>query len=158
MGTRMRWAPILAMAVAASTFACGGDGDNGTDPPDGITLTDLVGTWDATQVEYQSLDNPLIRFDLVALGGSLTLTVEANGDYTATIQPPGEQPDTETGSVTLEGNLIELVVDGVPESVEFDFTLVGNTLTMVTEDEEFDFDGDDIDDPARLTLVLVRRA
>jgi hypothetical protein len=75
-------------------------------------------------VEYQSLDNPLIRFDLVALGGSLTLTVEANGDYTATIQPPGAQPETETGSVTLEGNVLELVVDGVPGSVEFEFTLV----------------------------------
>jgi hypothetical protein len=29
---------------------------------------------------------------------------------------------------------------------------------MVTEAEEYDFDGDEIDDPARLTLVLVRRA
>ena len=152
------WALAVAALVAVPVVGCGGDDDNGTDPPAGVTLADLAGTWDATEAEFQSLDNPLLRFDLVALGGSLTLTVSANGDYEATIQPPGEAPETETGTVTVVGNVIELNVDGVPESVEFDFTLVGNTLTMVTESEGFDFDGDDIDDPARLTLVLVRRA
>ena len=155
---RNTWALALAAMVAVPLVGCGGDDDNGTDPPAGVTLADLAGTWDATEAEFQSLDNPLLRFDLVALGGSLTLTVAANGDYTATIQAPGEAPETETGTVTVQGNVIDLNVDGVPESVEFDFTLVGNTLTMVTESEGFDFDGDDIDDPARLTLVLVRRA
>ena len=155
---RNAWAAAVAVLVAVSAVGCSDDGDNGTDPPAGVTLADLAGTWDATEAEFQSLDNPLIRFDLVALGGSLTLTVAANGDYSATIQPPGEAPETETGTVTVQGNVIDLNVDGVPESVEFDFTLVGNTLTMVTESDEFDFDGDDVDDPARLTLVLVRRA
>lgn len=157
MRLRILWAPAVAALVAMSGPGCGGDEDNGTDPPAGVTLADLVGTWDATSVVYESLDNPLLRFDLVALGGSLTLTVAANGDYTATIQPPGEAPETETGTVTVSGNVIDLNVDGIPETVEFDFTLLGNTLTMVTESEEFDFDGDDIDDPARLTVVLVRR-
>ena len=158
MRSWLRWFAVLGALAVVPAVACGGDDDDNGTGPGGITLADLTGTWDATQVEFVDLSNPLFRVDMVALGGSLVLTVEANGDYTATVEFPGEQPETETGTVTLSGNVVELNVDGVPESVEFDITLVGNTLTMVTESEEFDFDGDGTDEPARLTIVLVRRS
>lgn len=159
MQRSLRWLAVIGALAVVPAVACGDDDDdNGTGPGDGVTLQDLAGTWDATEVTFQSLDNPLILFDLVALGGSLTLSVQADGSYAATLQAPGEAPETETGTVAVAGDRIVLAVDGVPGSVAFDFTLAGSTLTMVTEEEGFDFDGDDVNDPARLTLVMVRRA
>jgi hypothetical protein len=159
MQRSLPWLAVIGALAAIPAVACGGDDDdNGTGPGSGVTIADLAGTWDAEEVVFQSLDNPLIRFDLVALGGSLTLTVQADGDYSATAQAPGELPETESGTVAIEGDQIVLTVDGVPGSVAFDFTLVGNRLSMVTEEEGFDFDGDEVDDPARLTLVAVRRS
>jgi len=40
---------------------------------------------------------------------------------------------------------------------QFDWNLSGNTLTLSGADNELDFDGDDLGDPAKLNLVLVRQ-
>jgi hypothetical protein len=39
---------------------------------------------------------------------------------------------------------------------QFDMVLSGNTLTLSGADGEYDFNDDDVDDPAKVNLVLVR--
>lgn len=124
---------------------------------EGITIADLVGTWDATQF---TLSNPngVQSLDLIAAGGSFTLTVAANGSFTGEQSLLG-QTDTFAGTIVLTGNNTMTLVDATDPSDETDlmYTLNGDQLAITSTDITFDWDGNDVDDPAELEAVLQRQ-
>jgi hypothetical protein len=145
--------PALAM-MAMVAVGC----SETIDPAD-ITLQDLVGTWNATKVEYTP-DGGGAAFDLIDNGGSATLTLSASGTLTGTFTFAG-QSDEIDGTVSLANGRLTLTEPGEggdpPEVTVFDVTLSGNTLTLTSDDVEFDFNFDGENEPASVVIVGVKQ-
>lgn len=146
--------PLLALLVMTTLAACNEatsiEGTNGITPA-------LVGTWNATSVEFTNVANPSEKVDLIAEGGSVRLVIQASGSYTLTLGFPGEPDETEQGAVEIEGNRFTLAGSNPDDDNVFNYTLVNNTLTLTANDESFDFDDNGDDEPASLRVVLVKQ-
>lgn len=77
---------VLAGGLQA---ACRDDEPAGLQP---ITIADLAGSWNATSYKPTSASDPQVVFELITAGGSLTATVQANGDFAGEVSVPG--PDS----------------------------------------------------------------
>jgi hypothetical protein len=116
----------------------------------------LAGTWVATSAEFVRVASPAMAVDVIPLGGSLVLTLAANGTFTVDFAMPGDPVWSRGGS--WEGSFDVLTLrytSGGSGINEFDMTLSGNTLTLRGADVDFAFVGDHVE-PAKLNLVLVR--
>ena len=150
----MKLARFAFAAALAGALALGCGGDEGTGPG-GITIADLAGTWDATTATFEGVVGSGF-VDVIADGGSVTLTITGDGRFTFVLTLPGESPETASGTMHFEEDALVMTFDDDPsDAVFFIFFLSDDTLTLAGEDE-FDFD-DGVDEPAILTLVLQRR-
>lgn len=145
---------VLSFLVAG----CGNDGDGGIVDPlitGGLSLENLVGTWNAVKWEYVSQSDPNVRFDFVTQGGvTVTLKIQSDGRFSLTYEGPGGQY-TDYGALSVENN--RLIIDfDEDDQIVLDATLEGDTLTLKTNDL-FDFDGDGDEEPATLTIVFERQ-
>jgi len=161
--------PLLFVSILF--LACGlsgcssDDGGNGTGP-DLIVISDLAGAWNCTEFLATSTDNPEIQFELISLGGALSVTVQENGSFVGEVS----FPDPDTGQlVTLPiagtfslASQTRLTIDfaqEIPPLLEdetLDFTLTGNTMQLHDEVTTFDFDFDGQDEAATFDATLVR--
>lgn len=142
---------VMTAVLACATLVAG----CGSDENDTVTLTELAGDYTATVFEFVSTADPNTSFEAIGAGLGLDLSITASGDYTMTIHSPPDPDEVENGVVTLNGNKITLDAGG--EEVSGTFTLNGTTLTLhLTSGVEFDFDGDDTDEPAIVNATLVR--
>ncbi len=123
----------------------------------GVSLEDLTGTWVATQYSFTNLADPTQSMDLISAGGGLTLTVEATGDYTATLVVPGDAPEVITGTVSVAGDTLTISESGQGSPTPYLASRSGGTLTLTSDEEEFDFDDDGVEEPASARIVLVRQ-
>ena len=139
---------LLALATPA-LIGCGDA--TGLDP------VELAGTWNAIEYRLTNPANTAQSVELIAAGGSLTLVIRADSTYTATIQEPGGAPDTQSGTVEIRGDTLTISESGQGSPTPFMARRSGDTLTMTTSDEEYDFDQDGTDDPADLRMVFVRQ-
>ena len=154
---------IMLLALVAFVFpACSDDDPTGpgTDTgPGGVTISDLAGTWNATSFTFTPAGGGT-AVDLIAQGGSLVLAIQANGDITITQTEPGGAPVVDTGSLGFDPSdvdFIRLQIDGEPGTDRLAITLTGTTaMTLFEADSEFDFDDNGTEDPATLTIVLVK--
>jgi hypothetical protein len=124
----------------------------------GTTVGDLAGTWDATVFRYVSEPIESDTVDVIGLGGGLVLTIRASGGYDVAVSETGEPAVLENGTVVIIGGRLLLIAGQAPdEPRSFSYELTGpDTLAMETSDD-YDFDGDAVDEPATLELVVVRR-
>lgn len=144
---------LLFLVFSCSDESTNPNGDNTPKPP---TVEQLAGTWTATKFEFTNKSNTSQKVDLVTLGGVFTLTIDSSGAYTATIVLPGEPPDVDTGVITtITGNSITIDSDSDDPEV-LSFTYSGNSMTLVSDNSEFDFNDDGVETPAIATIVLVR--
>ena len=151
----MKLARCAFAAALAGALALGCGGDEGTGPG-GITIADLAGTWDATTATFVEVVGSGF-VDVIADGGSVTLTITGDGRFTFVLTLPGESPETASGTMHFEEDALVMTFDDDPsDPVFFIFFFSDDTLTLSGEDE-FDFDDDGVDEPAILTLVLQRR-
>jgi hypothetical protein len=119
-----------------------------------VPVDDLIGTWNATEFVFANFEDPVTDFDVIAMGGDLSIVIRADGTYTLTLSMPFAEPEVIEGDWVLDGSVLTL--DEGVDPVAFDIALDGNTLTLHTEDAEFDFDEDGTDDPAQVDVTLVR--
>ena len=141
-------APLLAV-----TFVAGCGDSIGPDSTPEEVAAAIAGTWNATSYVFTNDANSSETFDLLANGGSLSLTFTADGQFSGSFTAPGES-ETFGGTYVAQGtNLI--ITDAVdPNDVEtIAFTLSGSTITL-TLDDDFDFDDDGVDEPATSVIVL----
>jgi hypothetical protein len=152
---------LLSFLPLIPSLACDDDGTE----PDLITIADFAGDWEATQFKVTHPTNPLIQFDLIALGGSLDATVQTTGAFLGS----AEIPDLGAGALTVPVAGAFVLVDQETVQVTFtpevppfltdftaEFTLTGNTLTLYDEDSDFDFDFDGQSEPAIFEGTLQR--
>ena len=64
-------------------------------------INELAGNWEATSAIFNS-DNDNESVDIIADGGSLSLTVQSTGSFTMTINPVDRQAYTESGEMFWE--------------------------------------------------------
>ncbi len=123
----------------------------------GLDPVELAGTWSALEYRFTNPANTSQTVELIALGGSLSIVIRADSTYTATIQEPGDAPETRSGTVEIQGDTLTISESGQGSPTPYMARRSGDTLTMTTSDEDFDFDQDGTDDPADVRIVLVRQ-
>lgn len=141
----------LAALLVGTAFALGcGDST-------GITLDALNGTWNATEFRFTNPANSSQSVELIGLGGSFSVTITVEGNFTTVMTVPGDPAETRSGTVSIGGDTLTIAESGQGSPTEYLATRDGSTLTLTTSDEDFDFDGDGTDDPALLRIVLQKQ-
>lgn len=140
----MRRARVLALGtlVAAAT-ACGDS--------TGITVEDLVGTWEASEILFTNAANSSQRVDLIDLGASLTVTVNASGTVSTLFNDGQGGTDSDAGTLGTDATTLTI------GSETYQAERSGDELTLSDATSEYDFDEDGTDDPATLVIVLIRQ-
>ncbi len=141
-------APLLAVTVVAG---CGDSNGPGTSEE---TVDALVGTWNATSMVFTNNANSSETFDLIADGGSFSITLTAAGGFSGS-STFMDMTDTFGGTFVVQGTNLIITETGESGPETIAFTRSGNTLTL-TLDDEFDFDDDGFDEEAILVIVLQR--
>lgn len=144
------------------------NGDEQADCGPNYCISELQGTWDATEYVLTfcgqgTIPNPS-SFDVIAEGGSATLTVQSNGRFTlnAMIMYEGQTfPETASGTIYFEDGeffAIQFDDDEPNDPTYFGDTLSGNTFRLNSGSvvAEWDFDGDENDEEACINLTFVR--
>jgi hypothetical protein len=127
----------------------------GDDNPSGPSKDEITGTWQATKVEYTTTAGVPMA-DLIALGGSASLVLNADNSLVYTITPAAGVPNVTTGTWHLSTDMMTVTPSGMLFSWQFDVEYTSDQLRMSGADVEFDYDNDDIDEPAKLNLVFTR--
>ena len=151
----MRLMRTLSATVLVAVLVVGCD--DSADPGN-VSENDLVGVWNATQFLLSSTADPTVTVERISQDGWFTLTINANGTWSEAGVFPGNPPKTEGGSGTyvIQGSDLVLTEDNDTETFTWAFVLSGNTLTLNSADEPFDFDGDGVDEAGTLEIVLTR--
>lgn len=136
----------LTIALALALAACGS-----TAP----SASDVVGTWHATRVQYVSTTG-LGTVDLIASGGTATLTLSADSTYEFRVTPTGGAEVVSSGTWSMSIDVMTVRETGVMGEMQFDMVVTASTLTLGGASAEFDFNGDGTDDPATVNLAFTR--
>ncbi|WP_188369241.1 hypothetical protein [Muriicola marianensis] len=161
----MKWKTLLlrTMAVFVIFFIAGCDSGNGDDPKTdcgpSYCISDLAGTWNATELTFSACSGEGF-FDLIAEGGSASLVIQTNGRFTLTVTFP-DGSETFTGRMYFEDSTffaIQFDEDPPDDPTYFGDTLSGNTFRLNggPETAEFDFNDDGNDECASVDLTVVK--
>ena len=146
---------VLAIGIALLAAACGGDSST---EPDGVRISDLVGSWTASSVLFTNKSNPAQEFDIIAGGGELRVTVLAGG-RARTWLDLGPFSDEWDAQLSLNGNqLTSTPAEATRPTRRYTIEMVGGELRMTSTDAMFDFSlagGSEV--PANEVVVLVRQ-
>ena len=138
----------LATGMVLALTACG----VGT----GISAGDLDGVWDAVVLEFSNPDSADQVVEAINLGASLTLTFRSDGTYTLETSFPGEPDETDTGTFVVVGSILTLD-PGSGNAFDAAIARTGDRLALESNDAEFDWNDDGVEDPAFLRVALQRR-
>ena len=116
---------VLCMALALA--ACGGDDDGGFNP----TVDDVAGVYSASAFTLTSGNGD---FDLLAIGASVTATLNADGTTTGRLQVPGVGgggaiDEDLAGTWSLSGTTVSFSPSASSLLTDVDFAVGPGTLT-----------------------------
>lgn len=159
-----RAAVLLATAASLGLTACGDDDDDGPTGSSGITGTYTIVS--ATGLAGTDNSAPFVLIDQVVLGSDVLVellsgsrTLSSNGRYTGTqefrftfggeIDPDLSGPDPDAGSYTVSGNTVTFVEDDDPNDPDDNnaadrtttATFTGGNTLTVAEPVDLDGDG-----------------
>lgn len=75
----------MVVATLGTVAACGGGSPAGPSGGPNPTPQGLAGSWRATRAELVNATNSSARVEIVSLGATLVLSLEAGGSYTRTL-------------------------------------------------------------------------
>lgn len=141
--------PFAATMIALMGLA-------GCQTPTDVELSDLEGTWLASEVRILEIAQPKQNnFDLIELGYTAVFVSDGSGAFEIRLDDPEDETEFISGTMAIDGT--DVVVD------------TGNTTgtgEVFLEDEQaalsltggitFDFKGDGTEVPAKLLLVMDR--
>ena len=136
--------PLTVLAAGLLAVGCG--------ESTGLDSESLAGTWVATSAVLTNPANTSQTVDLVSEGFRITFVIESDGSVEGIFEFEGTV-DQDSGTLTVVGNEVTLVLDGDPSTGTISRsgdTLILNLITGI----EWDFDGDNLDEPATLLIVL----
>ena len=140
------WLPLLILLLG-----CGDEG------PDDLAYGDLEGTWVPLSLVFTSDADPATTFDFLAAGGSGSLRFEPDTTFLLlVVSDPGSPTESVAGPVAVEGATVVLTDEADPDTHFLRGGLAEGRLVLETDDAEYDFDENGIDEAARLEAVFVR--
>ena len=148
---------VLLLLLAVCVASCGSGDDGNGNPTSPSTQATLAGTWKATRAEFVNASNSSQRVEIVALGTTLTLTLDSGGSYTQKIVDPGQAGQTTTGTWSASKDVLTLKPTGSTGNTQFDMTLNGSTLSLSGGHVAFDVNGDDREEETLAYFVLTRQ-
>ena len=145
---------IGAYILTATLVAgCGAD-EPIIEPSADPLLEPFVGTWDATVLTVRSEADTTIVADLLENGVSY-ITIFESGNYQSTIAFGG-LPYTEFGNLDVTESILTLSPNN-GDAVTRSYLFTGTDVVRLDGPTDWDFNGDDIDDPAYLFMEMERR-
>lgn len=148
--TQTKRTPLLSLIATLLVLAVGACSDSVTGVE--ATTAELLGTWNITSLTFAPAGG---GNSVEGLAGSATITFEANLNYTLTFTE-GQVQDIETGTFNVSGTTLTLTITG-EDPDEFTVTALSSSgATLYSADESFDFNGDDVETDATLTVTLQR--
>lgn len=152
---------FCTILVVLVSFSC-----NEKDPPttqDGpFNISELAGNWVATSA-YFVRDSDGLAVDIIADGGTVSMSVHSSGRFTMVLDPADRASYTVNGEMfweIWEGNYYFSIewADYPGDWDSYGATLTGNTLEIFGGQEtgEYDFDNDGSSDSARVNFSFVR--
>lgn len=154
MRTHLAAIAALALVLLFGITCSDDDSGNGTDP-EVVTLSDLVGTWTSTAWTFENRDTGE-EIDMIENGFSALIVVEENGRYTLTLLQQDEVFEVDTGTLSIDGDVLIADSDDGDDDAVFALSMSGGTFEVMNPAEEFDFDGDQVDEPAILRITFAR--
>ena len=163
-----RWRKrIILLCLTLVSFLASGCDQGSPVGADTFDLSSLAGVWEVTEFGFISNDDPEMVFDLVAAGGSTTISIQPQGTFTGSVFLPDAL--TGQGDLTIPvSGIMRLVeddcirVDFIPElppllvAMHADFEVLGDELVLSDPNRQFDFDEDGTTEPATLIVRGVR--
>jgi hypothetical protein len=121
-----------------------------------VAEDDLIGTWNATTFVFSDFEDPVTDFNVLQGGGSVTMAIRADGTFTITMTVGAFEPEVIDGTWELQGgNVLVITEEGEVDGVALAIELSGTTLTVYSDDVDFDFGDGEI--PAQLDATFVRQ-
>ena len=148
MRTERAWICLVAALVLG---ACGSGSDVEVDP----AVAPFVGTWDAVVLTMTSEAAQVI--DVLEFG-EFYISVEPSGQYTATlVHPLGAA--VEIGRMSVVGTAVVLDPSHPPTAptATSEYAFQGEDYLVLDGPTTYDFNNDQVDDPAQAHIELQRR-
>jgi hypothetical protein len=121
-----------------------------------VQLTDLQGTWVASEARVENLEAlKLGNFDLIELGYTVTFVSPGDGQFTITLDPPEGDPQFVTGTMVIDGTRTTVTTTENVTSGEVFYQDDQAALSM-TGGLTYDFSGNGQPVPAKLLIVMDR--
>jgi hypothetical protein len=135
--------------------------------PTVIFTEDFEGFWEATSYTATSVANPAVSVETIAMGATYDFDVDATGNAIGNAFIPAALAGQDTSFTDFDASFVLMYQDSM--MIAFDpiqppflvnaygnFTLEGDELTLTDENALFDFDGNQIPEPAISVIVLER--
>ena len=130
--------------------------DQPTEPANTVP-SEVVGTWIASQWTFVSTDSAS-TVDVIAIGADLTVVLQTSGRYTLIVTYPNDPTEYETGVLSFSGDQMTITSDNPNEGITvMTWSVSGTSMTLLSTDDDFDFDDDGNSEPAIMTIVLDRQ-
>jgi hypothetical protein len=144
----------LAVAGVALLLAC----QDTSGPAPELSLAQLAGTWDLSELKLLLESDPTVQLDLkAALDVTATLAITAGGAAILTVSLPDEAPESLQITIALRGDT--LVYNAPSTSFEYRIAVTGRRMTWLAlyTDEFVDLNGDGSTDETRERYAWLRR-
>ena len=145
---------VITLPLLFLFASCGSDDDTGGGSL--FSIADLQGDWEATRAVFTSVStNPQLQKMVIVDGGTGSLTVAGNGNFTLVITPMGENPQITSGQFLIANNILEATLDTDPNNPVIWGVQVNGSNMMLQPVLSFDFDGNGTFDAATGDMDLV---
>lgn len=163
-----KWSGLLCLlpAVLLVGAVLVGCGDDDGSKPRAIVISDFEGSWVATSYRATSVRNPEVSIEFIALGGGFGFEVDDAGAFTGRmfVPPsfvgfPWEQPFQGSFELVSQDSIQFSFAPEIPPfltDTRAAFTYARNTFSITDTNTTFDFDGDQVEEPAIFEGTLVR--
>jgi hypothetical protein len=135
---------VVVMASLAVFVTCSKD-----EGPSTEKISEIAGTWNATSASFNGVD-------VVEEGGSVTLVIQSNGQFTFTIVRPDRTDMVFTGKLGFDEEWLAVEYDSNPGEYEYYDITYDEHYMHIGANSEFDFDGDGTDEVVIFFLDMVR--
>jgi hypothetical protein len=143
--------PLLPICFLVPVLAVAGCGGMSAEAP---SVENFARSWQLTSCEYVHATDPSRKVDLVAEGWTIWLYVNDNGMFRYATTPPGGQESFIDGAWSASAEIVTLTPDGTGGDWQFTGAVGEESATLRGASAEYDFDGDQVPEPAIWNMAM----
>jgi hypothetical protein len=139
--------------------SCSQEDDTPALQGDNYSINDISGKWIAMQAGFTSMEVPDKGFlDVIAEGGTLTITIQSNGRFSMTIVLPQKPDQVFTGQLGFDEEWLAVSYDEAPGDYDYHYFDLNADKTVLTIRGQgtYDFDEDGEEDSASFSFILAK--